>query len=111
MLHGEESGREIKREQMCTMWGVLGEMEQEIFVYHIRWSLCFERLSSHILVFVCSLQRCLVGRETHKCEIRELIMFDYDFHVDYGLQDTGYQRGIRLNSSNRKLTLEALSLF
>ncbi|KAL4471562.1 hypothetical protein ABPG74_008455 [Tetrahymena malaccensis] len=51
------------------------------------------------------------GRSQNECQIREMIMFDYDFYVNYGLQETGYQRGIRLNSSNRKLTLEAPTLF
>lgn len=38
-------------------------------------------------------------------------MFDYDFSVDYGILDTGNEKGITLNSSNRKLTLNAPSLF
>ncbi|EGR28742.1 phospholipase d1, putative [Ichthyophthirius multifiliis] len=46
-----------------------------------------------------------------KCQIREVIMFDYDFSVEYGKFSTGYNRGISINSSNRRLLLEACDLF
>jgi len=51
------------------------------------------------------------GLDKQNSQIREMIMFDYDFSVNYGIQDTGYEKGIQLNSSNRKLTLKASSLF
>lgn len=52
-----------------------------------------------------------ISKNRTEYKIREMLMFDYDFSVNYGIQETGYDKGIRLNSSNRKLTLEAPNLF
>jgi len=43
--------------------------------------------------------------------IRENLLFDHHFELKYGKQETGLERGLNLNYSNRKLHIEALDIF
>lgn len=43
--------------------------------------------------------------------IRENLLFDHHFKLEYGKQETGLSKGLNLIYSNRKLHIEALDLF
>lgn len=43
--------------------------------------------------------------------IKEYVTYDYDFRMKHGKQQTGSDKGLILETSHRKLTLEALTLF
>lgn len=43
--------------------------------------------------------------------IRENLLFDHHFKIQYGKQETGISKGLNLMYSNRKLHIEALDLF
>jgi|JI61114C2RNA_FD_contig_51_2474250_length_1152_multi_1_in_0_out_0_2 hypothetical protein len=43
--------------------------------------------------------------------VREYITYDYDFHMKHGKNQTGSEKGIILETSHRRLSLESLSHF
>ena len=43
----------------------------------------------------------------NKAKVREMLLFDYNFKLEYGKIKTGYQRGILIRTTTRNLFLQA----